>query len=249
MLSTITSDTSTPNKIISGNKLLVFRVSYGLYNPKFNQIASSEIAEDKNKIKVLCFFDRTNNVYGKQDKELYLNDTKCHNGKLGAIFSSFEDVSFYAIAKDTDEARVKKEFNGFITLDEFVKDKIINSKLDFIGIKAASTSNYYYNYDAGKAKFLLELISENSPYYKMLIAYKTISDLKEKKYSVSLYETLTKEITAQEIRNWWANNSHLNFTVLQTKCHKLYPLINDHTYYNVDITHIAQYINFIDSLI
>lgn len=250
MLSEITSATPQKNKAVSATKLLVFKITSGHYTANFTQVAYSDVEEDTSKTKVLCFFDRSDNVYGKQYKELYLNGSKTnHSDKLGIIFNVFsKDVSFYAIQKDTDPDRIKKDFPGFITLDEFVEKNIVNSDADFIGIKASIKMHAYLNFPEEKLNNLLKLISDQSPFFLKVKAFRGINELKEKRFIVDLYESLTKPITDIEVKAWLRAKPELDFVALEKKCNDIYPLLVHNDFYHTDIKHIAQYINFIDSI-
>jgi len=255
MLSTITSATPAQNKVITANKLLVFKLYPSYYGPKYEQIAFSEIKDDKSKTKVLCFFERSDNVYGKQHKNICLNGTKSNYGdKLSSIFQIFKDeASFYSIQKDTDPARIKKDFDGFVLLDDFINEKIVKSNMDFVGIKAVSNYfNYSYyndsNYKNQKTDDLLNIIDDKSVYAKRAIANKKILSLKEKHYIIPLYEQLCSVITDKQIKDWWNAHPELDYKKIQDECNKKYPLLSYNIEHVVSIEHIAQYINFIDSL-
>lgn len=244
---------SIKNKAVSINKFLLFKLSANYAG--FSQVPLSSLKEDNNKIKIYCFFKKSNsNHYGKQTKEVLYNNAVLNYEYIRNLLIQFKDISIYSIDQNSDLGRIKKLLKGFVSIEDFVKDNIINSNIDYVKIKAFNKMNSYssphsFTNDYEFIKKIKNLIKDkNSLYLKKINALEIMNVFRKNTNCIDFYEYATSIITEVQINDWLKNNPDYNVKNLLNQCKEKYPLLNNISYYAVEAEHVAQYVNCIDSL-
>jgi hypothetical protein len=248
MLSSITK-ASARSYTAPSSRLIVFKFNTD-YNC-FNQVSYDNMDEDTND-KIFCFFRK--DTYGntrtaliKDDKEIVSADT------LTAILKKHTNVSLYAVDKETDADRVKKEFSDMTTLEDFIKEKVLDDNKDFILVKYASQRAYDIDHgllcSAGEVEKLID--DKSSLFLKKVNLSKKLDQLRHDDQSLlSLYEGINGDITNKIIDDFVKDNPEYDIKKVNTDYTNKYPLLQHiNTYGYGDFSKpVAQYINMMDKI-
>ena len=231
-------------KRTAGNRLILFK--YTVVGEKFRQVAYSSYEEDTNK-KVLCRIRK--DEWNSNLRHLVTD--KYASAKLSDLYRAFQDVSFYAVDTSTEEDRIKEALDDCQDFDDFVKENIVDSDIDFVKIKAVDAC---FNYDINKMSKALYLVKEhltdpNSHVCRFLGAYLMLrSIVDEGSTKMHLYERAVALITDKQVADFIQNNPYMDIGKFYTVIGEQYPLLFHIDNYRISRIEeqIAQYINLID---
>lgn len=252
LLSSVTKASARAYKPAS-TRVLVFKFDVPLYKEvgSFSQISYSDIEEDNNtKLLISVIKD-----YGSNGRVPILsNSTQFSVYGLTSILRKFPDISIYGLDPSIPTKRIEDDFSDFILFEDFVKDKLKNSTVNFVEIKFAAT--HHYDIDEGILNFLpkiKKLIDDpNSLYLKKGEVHRKLKEASESqnKGLLSTYESFFGEITQQQMEDFVKNNPEYDFLNVNTLFSEKYPLLEHvNTYHKAHlIKEIAQYINLLDKI-
>lgn len=230
----------------SSSRLLVFK--FDNYNC-FKQVTHASLETDTNK-KVLCFLAKDNsNLRQAQLK----NNKTLPNQSIKILINKYPKTSFYGVDIGAPADRIKKEFGGFKSLDDFINSNILDNKtINYAEIKFAQTYSYMVS-DKMLIHFktFQKLINSNSLFLKRLSIFDKMNDIKLENFDLlALYESINGEINTKEIEKFIKSNPEYNMERIKFDYEKKYPLLHYINCYNYnEVTeHIAQYVNLVDKI-
>lgn len=245
LLSTITKGsarTYTP----PASRLLVFK--FEKHIPGFRQTSYSSLEEDTNE-KILCSLNRP---YSTDIRQPILSKGTIPVHSVAQIAAKFPDISIYGIDDTVPVTRVEEDFGDLISLEEFVKEKILTNSDSFLRIKFCVEAKKSLEYSSfhGSEHVVPLITNSNSLFLKRMALYKEI--LKSSKGSdieyLALYEIVNGEITQPELAKFVLDNPDLDFSSIDALFDKKYPLLRilRTFYYGDTLEAVAHYINLID---
>lgn len=247
LLSSITK-ASARNYTAPTSRLIVFKLLTSV--PHFSQIAFSEIEEDTNKIKVLCLLERD----GSGGRSTWLKNKRYLScSALKSLSDKNPKVSFYGVPADTPEDRIEEEFSDFISIDDFLDDKILNNKTtNFVEIRFAVNHTYSLDERNLRNKQITSLIkSKSSLFLQRLDLHSKIKKLVEGDQGLlEIYESVNGKIDEKAIKVFVKDNPEWDIDSINKEYINKYPLLAALNNYGYEqyIPAVAHYINLVDEV-
>lgn len=230
------------------SRLLVFKLDDTTHT--FKQVSYSSIDDDTNN-KVLGFVSKNFNL----SRELKLsNNLTIPSRALIYMCNKFKNTSIYGIDTGTPAIRIAEDFSDFTSIEDFIKDNVTNSGIDFIKIKQALKFKKMERLDDALVKFLTKvqpmIDNVDSLFLKRLVLHKLIyqTAIGGDKELLDIYESLNSVIEDADMAQWLANNPDYNLHSMDTDFAQKYPLLPHISYYRyLELSsEIAHYVNLVD---
>lgn len=241
----LSSITKASKKYANSARLLIFKFT----GYSFSQVSYASMEEDVND-KIICMLDNH-----KDDGKFIVTKNKMliNNRILNALINKHANYSIYGVGISTPADRVEEEFSDFISIENFIDDKIINNKsIDYPAIKQSILNQSAIDYKClNHEDLILKTIKDpNSLFLKRLLRHKK-SKNSSSDYDNELlgfYEILAGVIDATKMKTYLDNNPDMNLKSINKICSKKYPLISHISSYEYEsaITSILEYVNMVD---
>jgi hypothetical protein len=238
------SSIATPGKVSKppSERLIVFKFDTSI--PGFRQVSYETMKQDACD-KVFCML-RTPN-FSSSERMVLLNRAVLGNAIMKSIVAKFQQVSFYGVNENISEARIKKEFHQFVSLDKFINSRLLDDQTNYLAIKIAmhhTVSLSKHDEVAPKIK------NPNSLFLKRLHAYQELKKLQAcQNHLLDTYEIVKGRITGEDLNNFLKVHPEWDIENLTQQFNQKYPLIQYISEYHCNsamIAHMALYINMID---
>jgi hypothetical protein len=231
----------------AANRLLVFKFN----GTSFYQVSYASIEEDTND-KVLCITSK-DTVYSKTTRVVELKNKK--SLKLDAIKSLAQHspgVSFYCVDEATDETRIEEEFADFTRIDDFIENKITNSKnFDYVQMKYAQGLNYKIDERLVKDewKVVKKITNPDSLFLRRKDVHTRMKAITEGDLGLlAVYESINGEIATVKVNKWVKDHPECDIDGVNKEYELQYPLLKHLNVYSYTYVSdgLVQYINLID---
>lgn len=227
------------------------RMTVFLFSPnclKFNQISYKE-ACDFDCVKVIC-------KVSKHDRKIILKNRKILDSSILSNINSPKPVLFFGVDCSVDDSRIKKDFEGFIYIEDYLEEICFKNKTvdDFIKIKyAVSISNQSFNLKS--ALFYNNLfkfgkdLSEESFFKNKGSKINDICNLASSRNDLYVYENLKDPILNVDVEAWIKKNPDLDVDYMCEMLDKKYPMLKCVDKFQLEKSQkqIIDYINLVDS--
>lgn len=234
----------------ASSRLIVFK--YFPSENSFRQVSYDSLDKDTNE-KVLCITSK-DQTYNTRKIELK-NKKNINTNAIKSLALKHPKVSFYAVDENTDETRIEEEFSDLQSIDDFIEEKITNSKnIDYVKFRFALNAQYGIDDRIVKDEWKLipQLTDKDSVYIKRRDIYARIRKILDENLGLlELYESINKKIESSATAKWIKNNPDYDVDAVNALFAKQYPLlkhINGYTFnsYNSSTAPLAEYVNLID---
>lgn len=238
---------SVSKKTISGARLLVFK--FDKSSLAFKQVAYSAMEQDDNS-KVLCRLER--DQFNGARYVFMKNRSVVSGDILKSILDNTSKYSIYGIDISLPEDKVKEHFEGFLTLDEFVSEKIFEgSSTNYLELKYVVQNQFIIGKSTTNLapQFKKMIKDPDSLFLKNIELLFKFKDILNKDVGLlKIYELIKGIITDKDINNWIKDNPDKDIKKMQDMVIKTYPLINsiDHYYHEKLLEPLCHYINLVD---
>jgi hypothetical protein len=247
LLSSITKATArayTP----ATSRLLIFKFDRGAC--AFRQVSYSSLEEDTNE-KVLCILNK--DTYNSNRTVYVQGKINFGMSELRGLSTKFTDVSFYGLDTGTPEDRIEEDFSDMMSLEDFVKEKIVDNKsIDYIKTAYCLEQNQHTDNRMGRVFSKMEPLIENknSLFLKRFQTEELIKQsIKEAEVQMlRIYESYNGSFDVPTLNDYGKAHPELQLRKMNEDYEKRYPLIDNINSYHYDqiIPHLVQYINLID---
>lgn len=230
------------------SRLIVFKYDYS----SFSVTSYSDIKEDSNK-KIICRLTARKENYNNAPRRIVLkNGNTLPTSALMDLMKN-SNYSIYGVDESISDARIKKDFAGFIDIEDFIAQQLNNSTVDFIKVAASILYEYEVKQRIGSSfeEFKSQIIDQNSIYMKYIsIHYHMNEVLKNDRDLLFLYELMKNKISETEICDWLTKNPDWDIIKINADYAEKYPLLTRVScYYDAEtIQYISQYVNLIDKI-
>jgi len=211
----------------------------------FNIIAYSNIKAD-NKTKVLCLLDN-------QSKVIIVNNEKYPFYYINDILKNYNnEYSFYGINSSASEELISKFYKGFLSLSDFIENKILSKEEDYFKSWVLKYQSKYIDDHRYENIKDLNITNPNSLYLKRLRLRELIIEACDN-YCSTLYQLFFNvKFTEEDILNFIKNNLDYNYQHITEEFYKKYPIMKFvckymvREYDNYSNKDISDYINMMD---
>jgi len=212
------TDLKIKKKKIIGSRLNTFK--FNPINYSFEQIPYKD-AEECTDTKILCRFVRDgNNKNVKLKNGKFISSNVIHNLQL-----FHQKTQFFAVDYSVSDDKIEECFSEFITIDDFVQEKVIDNKqINYIEVKYALNTTYSYN-SVNLEIFKLEWkdVPEDSIFKICHSKINKILNLAKYSDLLSLYEQINGYIPDSDITNYL--KTHEKIDVLASEALRYYPML------------------------
>lgn len=249
LLSSITK-ASARNYTPATSRLILFKFDSPARN--FRQVSYSSVEEDLNTNKVLCLLSRDQN-----DSNRFIvleNKNRIQPNILFPLSDKFPKFSFYGVDSSTPADRLEEEFSDFMTIDDFLDEKVLNNtKINYVEIKFALSNSYHSDSYLVKheAAFKKAIKDKNSLFLRRLDLSRRIRDLSGSDTALlEIYESVNGAISEKIQKDFKTNNPDWDIEKINKECIAQYPLLTAIRSYDYapHVESIAQYVNMIDKI-
>lgn len=230
-------------------RLLVFK--YDEAAAAFKQVSFDSMEDDSNE-KVLCLLNK--NSYDNERLPL-INKFIPNSSTMKSLAVRYPKYSFYGVDSVIDSKRIDEEFEGFITLEQFITEKLFNNKtINFVELTYAH--EHYYDIDNKYSDFLSNfekfVQDPNSIFLNHLRLNAKMKKMGSDDFGIlEFYEAIKGVIDKAVLSKFEKDNPAQDIIKNKVACYDKYPLLQylPNPGFNVKnkiIEQIADYINLVD---
>lgn len=232
----------------ASQRVLTFR--YETETGQFKQVAYSVFEEDTG-TKVLTKLRKDSYMNGRhailKDSKGVIRDVESRILNILMV----KGVTIYGVDSEVTEDRIEEDFEGTMTLKDYVDNFFANKTLDFAKIKhcvgVVRTINVQLVGAVGKN---INKVDQKTAFYKYHKLSNDISKTVETESKLlTLYEAYFKQVDGAEVKKWLVDNPEWDLQKITSDLYTKYPLIAHVNSYEYDkaMPHMIEYVKLVEN--